>query len=149
MRIVKLLTIFAKKLNDRCLIIDVSYTHLYSFRNNLPEVFFVRKCYKKFTEKHLHWSLITNKVTGLMKKKLWYRYFPMNFAKFLRAPILRNTSGQLLLGTAQKIKFSIKNFISNCDQICSFHTETSPLICSVNQLTDFYMIRTSVMKVLL
>ena len=165
---------------------------LYSFRNNLPEVFFVRKCYKKFTEKHLHWSLITNKVTGLMKKKLWYRYFPMNFAKFLRAPILRNTSGQLLLGTAQKIKFSIKNFISNCDQIrrklpiwshllkkslmeyfhflCSvgkfswfrlttpvftfcdggpYHTETSPLVCSVNQLTHFYMIRTFVMKVLL
>ena len=73
----------------------------------------------------------------------------MNFAKFLHAPILRNTSGQLLLGTAQKIKFSIKNFISNCDQIRSFHTETSPLICSVNQFTDFYMIRTSVMKVLL
>ena len=29
------------------------------------------------------------------------------------------------------------------------HIETSPLICSVNQGTGFYMIRTSVMKELL
>ena len=137
--------------------------------------------HKKFTEKHIHGSLITNKVTGLMKKNSDTGIFLWIF-----------TSGQLLLGTAQKIKFSIKNFISNCDQIrrklpiwshllkkslmeyfhflCSvgkfswfrlttpvftfcdggpYHTETSPLVCSVNQLTHFYMIRTFVMKVLL
>ena len=34
-----------------------------------------------------------NKVAGLrpvtlLKKKLWHRYFPVNFAKFLRAPFL-------------------------------------------------------------
>ena len=31
--------------------------------------------------------------TTLLKKKLWYRCFPMNFAKSLRTPFLQNTSG--------------------------------------------------------
>ena len=29
----------------------------------------------------------------LLKKRLWRRCFPVNFAKFLRTPILQNTSG--------------------------------------------------------
>ena len=29
----------------------------------------------------------------LFKKKLWYRCFPVNFAKFLRTFFLKNTSG--------------------------------------------------------
>ena len=29
----------------------------------------------------------------LLKKSLWHRCFPVNFAKFLRAPFLCNTSG--------------------------------------------------------
>ena len=33
----------------------------------------------------------------LLKKKLSHRCFPVNFAKFLRASFLQNTSGQLLL----------------------------------------------------
>ena len=32
----------------------------------------------------------------LLKKSLWHKYFPVNFAKFLRRPFLQNTSGQLL-----------------------------------------------------
>ena len=32
-----------------------------------------------------------------LKKRLWHRCFPVNFAKFLRTPILQNSSGQLLL----------------------------------------------------
>ena len=31
------------------------------------------------------------------KKRLWHSCFPMNFAKFLRAPFLQNTSRRLLL----------------------------------------------------
>ena len=43
-----------------------------------------------------------NKIAGLrpatlLKKRLWYRCFPVNFVKFLRTPILQNTSGRLLL----------------------------------------------------
>ena len=34
---------------------------------------------------------------GLLKRRLWHRCFPVNFAKFLRTPFLQNTSGRLLL----------------------------------------------------
>ena len=56
----------------------------------------------KVTGKHLCKSLLFNKVAGLrpatlLKNKIWHRYFPINFAKFLRARFLRSTSGQLLL----------------------------------------------------
>ena len=34
---------------------------------------------------------------ALLKKRLWERCFPVNFAKFLRTPFLQNTSGRLLL----------------------------------------------------
>ena len=33
----------------------------------------------------------------LLKKGIWYRCFPVNFAKFQRIPLLQNTSGQLPL----------------------------------------------------
>ena len=53
--------------------------------------------FTKFTGKHLRLSLFLNKVTGLraatlLKKKLWHKCFPVNFAKFLRTPYLQNTS---------------------------------------------------------
>ena len=32
----------------------------------------------------------------LLKKRLWRRCFPVNFAKFLRTPFLQNTSGDCL-----------------------------------------------------
>ena len=43
-----------------------------------------------------------NKVAGLrattlLKKGLWHKCFPVNFAKFLRTPFLQNTPGWLLL----------------------------------------------------
>ena len=52
----------------------------------------------KFTGKHLCQGLFSNKVAGLrpvtlLKERLWHRCFPVNFAKFLRTPFLRNTSG--------------------------------------------------------
>ena len=65
-----------------------------------PEVF-CKKCvlrnFAKFTGKHLCQSLFFNKVAGLrsatlLKKRLWHRCFPVNFAKFLRTPFLHNTS---------------------------------------------------------
>ena len=33
----------------------------------------------------------------LLKRRLWYRCFPGNFAKFLRTPFLENISGRMLL----------------------------------------------------
>ena len=31
-----------------------------------------------------------------LKKRLWYRFFPVNFGTFLRTAFLQNTSGRLL-----------------------------------------------------
>ena len=61
-----------------------------------PEVFcnkYVLENVTKFTGKHLCQSLFLNKFAGvrpptLLKKKLWHRCFPVNFAKFLRTPFL-------------------------------------------------------------
>ena len=56
----------------------------------------VKRCFWNFvklTVKHLYWILIFNKVVFLQlvlsfKKRLQHIYFPVNFAKFLRTPIL-------------------------------------------------------------
>ena len=62
----------------------------------------------KFTGKHLYQSLFFIKVADfrpatLLKKRLWYKYFPVNFAKFLRTLFLKqNKCGRLL----QKVKHS-------------------------------------------
>ena len=81
--------------------------------------YFVKKSvlrnFAKLTEKHLCQGLFFNKVAdlygeiyvfspnaekcrsvNLLKKSLWYRCFPVNFAKFLRTLFLQNTSGRLL-----------------------------------------------------
>ena len=57
---------------------------------------------EKFTGKNLCQSLFFYEVAGLrpvtlLKKKLWHRCYPVNFAKFLKTPFLQNTSGRLLL----------------------------------------------------
>ena len=56
----------------------------------------------KIAGKHLIASLFFNKVPGLrpaplLKKRLSYRCFSVNFVKFLRTPFLQITSGRLLL----------------------------------------------------
>ena len=64
----------------------------------------VLRSFAKLTGKYLCQSLFFNKVAGLrplLKKRLWYRCFPVNFAKFLRTPFLQNTSGRLLLQAVQ------------------------------------------------
>ena len=78
---------------------SVSYESCaYDERKLFPEAV-VRSCsvkkvflgnFAKFTGKHQCQSLFFNKVAGptLSKKKLWHRCFPVNFAKFLRAPFL-------------------------------------------------------------
>ena len=62
----------------------------------------VLRNFTKLSGKHLWQSLFFNKVAGLrpatlLKKRLWHRYFPVNFVKFLRTAFLQNTSGRLLL----------------------------------------------------
>ena len=45
----------------------------------------VLKNFTKFTGKHLCQSVFFNKET-LLKKRLWHRYFSVDFVKFLRTP---------------------------------------------------------------
>ena len=49
---------------------------------------------KSSTVTHMRISL---RPATLLKRRLWHRCFPVNFAKFLRAPFIQNTSGRVLL----------------------------------------------------
>ena len=65
-------------------------------KSSRPELFCEKNIpinFVKFTGKHLCQSPSFNKVLGLrpatlLKKWLWHRCFPVNFAKFLRRPFL-------------------------------------------------------------
>ena len=82
-----------------------------SHRSSRPEVLCrkgVLRNFAKLTGKHLCRSLFFNKVAGLrpgtlLKNKLWRRCFPVNFAKFLRTPILTEHHRWLLLFTVLDI----------------------------------------------
>ena len=52
----------------------------------------VLRNFTKFTGKHLCLHLCLRPAT-LLKKRLWHRCFLVNFAKFLRTPLLQSTSG--------------------------------------------------------
>ena len=81
------------------------FSSLFFSRSSRPDVFCEKSVLQNFTKfagKHLCQSLFFNKVAGLrptalLKKRLWHRCFPMDFVKFLRTPILQNTSSRLPL----------------------------------------------------
>ena len=81
-----------------------------SFIRSSPHRCFIKKGvlskFAKFTGKYLCQSL-------LLKKRLWHRCFPVNFANFLRKPFLQNNSGRL---------FPVYQFhkIILPDQVCRF-----------------------------
>ena len=70
--------------------------HTFLSGSSCPEVFCKEgglRNFAKFTGKHLCQSLSFNKVAGLrpatfLKRRLWHRCFPVNFAKSLRTPFL-------------------------------------------------------------
>ena len=74
-------------------------------RSSRPKVFYrkdVLRYFAKFTGKHLCQSLFFNKVAclrpgTLLKKRLWHRCFPVNFAKFLRTSFFTEHLRWLLL----------------------------------------------------
>ena len=83
---------------------------LWSFRSSRPEkqspeVFCTKgalRNFAKFTEKHLCQSLFFDEVADLrpvtlLKKRLWHRCFPVDFAKFLRTPFFTEHLQWLLL----------------------------------------------------
>ena len=77
----------------------------YSERSSRPEVFCTKgvlKNFAKFTGKRLCQSLFFNEATDLrpatlLKKRLWHKRFPVDFAKFLRTPFFTEHLQWLLL----------------------------------------------------
>ena len=51
--------------------------------------------------------LVCRQPTTLLKKRLWHRCFPVNFAKFLGTHFLQNTSGWLLPNIVFMIKLNL------------------------------------------
>ena len=94
------------------------------FRSSRPEVFYKKDVFRnfaKFKGKHLCKSLFFNKVAGLrpatlLKKRLWHRYFPVNFAKFLRTPFLTEYLQWLLLTISREL-----NNCKKCKKCKEYH----------------------------
>ena len=86
-------------------------------RSSQPEVFckkFVFRNFAKFKGKHLCQSRFFNKVAGLrpatlLKKRLWHRYFPVTFAKFLKTSFFTEDLRWLLLKTEMISKICISS----------------------------------------
>ena len=104
--------------------------HRCSIRKGVP------KNFTKFTGKQLCQSLFFNKVACLrpaasLKKGLRHRCFPVNFARFLRTPILQNTSGWLLLQifTAGPVMFVVTCLSIYLTSILFESTYYSTLVC--------------------
>ena len=80
---------------------------LQKYRSSRLEVFSrkgVLRNFKKFTGEHLCQSLVCNRVARLrtvtlLKKRFWYRCFPVNFWKFLKTPSITEQLRWLLLTT--------------------------------------------------
>ena len=60
---------------------------------------------------HRRCSVNPRKSATLLKRRLWHRCFPVNFAKFLWTAFLQKTSARLLL---DRIKYSWQNLLYIC-----------------------------------
>ena len=71
--------------------------------------------------KNQEWRYIYMEIYFLFKRH-WHRYFPVNFAKFLRTPFLQNTSGKLLLNIANEL------FLAKLKQVKSVILQTLQIL---------------------
>ena len=75
----------------------------------------VLRNFARFTGKHL-----CLRPAALLKKRLWHRCFPVNFAKFLRTSFLQNTSGRVLLCSVKKLSERLPKIYSKTHAIHFF-----------------------------
>ena len=72
-----------------------------SYQKQPPEVFGKKRCSQKFRKIYqktpVPESLFEPQPATLFEKRFCHWCFTVNFAKFLRTPVLQNTSGRLLL----------------------------------------------------
>ena len=101
-------------------------TSNHSLTSSLPEVFCkkgVLRYLAKFTGKHLCQSLFFNKVAGF-SFRLWHRYFPANFAKFLRTFFLTEHLRWLLLKDLEKL-YHLGTFTKNMKMMTKYFIKQS------------------------
>ena len=91
----------------------------------------VLQSFAKFRGKHLCQNLLFNKVAGL---RLWRRCFLVNLAKFLKTPVLQNTSWRPHLKT-----FTFRK--TNVYFISSYKFEVNDIIHRSSRPKVFYKIR--------
>ena len=77
----------------------------------------VPKSFAELTEKDLYQSFCFNKVACLrpaflFKKRLWYRCFNVNFAKFLRTPFYRTPPMVLVMVSKINQELYCRTFLS-------------------------------------
>ena len=75
-------------------------------------------------------SLFLNKVAGLrpatlLKKRVWHRHFPVDFAKFLRTPFLQNTPGHWTTASVLNVNL-IQGFWLYLKITCKNQSKTRP-----------------------
>ena len=89
----------------------------------------VLRNFAKFTGKHPCQSLLFRlRPTTLLKKRLWHRCFPVNFAKFLRTPFLQNTSGRLLLNLTKArldLLTKVSKYVNSLSNVDFVYADTS------------------------
>ena len=127
-------------------------------RSSRPQVFCkkgVLKNFAKFIRKHLCQSLFFNKIAilmpvTLMKKRLWHICFPVNFAKFLRAPFMIEHLWQLLLFFTHFVPLVCSEattggvLLNICSQnFHNIHRKTFVLESLFNKVTGLQDFRTS------
>ena len=108
--------------------IRCKFKKLSLFRSSCPELFCKKGALRnlQISLENTWASLFFNKVAGL---RLWYRCFPVNFAKFLRTPLLIEHHLRLLLlidGTIplHNLKKSIvKTFSPKVFRVAHFFTK--------------------------
>ena len=104
---IKLFRTRADRHNDILMSLLLLVAETKKIRNYLPsvnlqkqprQVLYEKRRSQKFHKIHRH--------VALLNKRLWHKYFTVNFAKFLRTPFLQNTSGRLLLNFSLRWWFS-------------------------------------------
>ena len=72
-------------------------TYAMNVQKQPPEAFYKKMCSWKFHKIRRKTPARGLRPATLLKKRLWYRCFPVNFVQFPRTPFLQNTSERLLL----------------------------------------------------
>ena len=123
--------------SNKTSLLRLNWSYLKMFRSSRPEVFH-KKCvlgnFAKFIEKQLCQNLIFNKVAvkvaTFIKKRLWHRRFPVNFAKFLRTPFLWNISGGCAWMLWLRARKSMSQpFPANSSSLCTLKTSENLCFC--------------------